>query len=45
VILTVDVIKVAGNYAPISLKTISLNTQADYSKAIVYDSNPTFTSI
>jgi len=39
------VISQEGNYAPISLKTISTNVEADYSQAIVYDSNPTFTGI
>lgn len=44
-IVTLDVISQEGNYAPISLKTISTNVEADYSQAIVYDSNPTFTGI
>jgi len=44
-IITLDVIKVQGNYVPIGLKTISSNVIADYEKAIIYDSNPTFSSI
>ena len=42
-ILTLDlVIPKAGNYAHIGMKTISTNVLNSYSKAITYDSNPTF---
>ncbi len=44
-ILTTSTVAAAGNYGPIGMKTISTNVKADYDKAIVYDSNPTFGNI
>ena len=44
-ILTISTVATAGNYGPISMKTISSNVLGERDNAIVYDSNPTFGNI